>query len=61
MLHFHCLVVSAGLARLWIPAFAGMTMRTKVAGMGAPKKILHQSSDGMGKKQIRSTTVFARI
>jgi hypothetical protein len=34
MLHFHCLVVPVGLARLWIPAFAGMTMKAKAAGMG---------------------------
>jgi hypothetical protein len=32
--HFHHLVVPAGLARLWIPAFAGMTMKAKAAGMG---------------------------
>jgi hypothetical protein len=34
MLHFHCLVVPVGLAHLWIPAFAGMTMKAKAAGMG---------------------------
>jgi hypothetical protein len=33
MLHFHCLVVPVGLARLWIPACAGMTMKAKAAGM----------------------------
>jgi hypothetical protein len=33
MLHFHCLVVPVGLDRLWIPAFAGMTMKAKAAGM----------------------------
>jgi len=35
MLHFHCLVVPVGLARLWIPAFAGMTMKAKAAVMGS--------------------------
>ena len=34
MLYFHHLVVPAGLACLWIPAFAGMTMKAKAAGMG---------------------------
>jgi len=34
MLHFHYLVVLAGLARPWIPACAGMTMKAKEDGMG---------------------------
>jgi hypothetical protein len=33
-LNFHHLVVPAALVRLWIPAFAGMTMKAKAAGMG---------------------------
>jgi hypothetical protein len=36
--YFHHLVVPAGLACFWIPAFAGMTMKTKAAGIGASKK-----------------------
>jgi hypothetical protein len=31
---FHPIVVPAELASLWIPAFAGMTMKAKAAGMG---------------------------
>jgi hypothetical protein len=31
---FHCFVVPAGLDQLWIPAFAGLTMKAKGAGMG---------------------------
>jgi len=38
MRHFHCLVVPVGLARLWIPALAGMTMKAKAAGMGSSQK-----------------------
>jgi hypothetical protein len=34
ILHFHHLVVPAGLACLWIPAYAGMTMKAKATGMG---------------------------
>jgi hypothetical protein len=33
ILYFHYLVVSSGLACLWIPVFAGMTIKT-MAGMG---------------------------
>jgi hypothetical protein len=32
--HFHRLVVPVGLACLWIPACAGMTMKAKTTGMG---------------------------
>jgi hypothetical protein len=37
-INFHHLVVLVGLARLWIPAFAGMTMKAKAAVMGSSQE-----------------------
>jgi hypothetical protein len=40
-MNFHRLVGTAGVASLWIPAFAGMTMKAKAAGMEGSTENCH--------------------